>query len=193
MRTVALAATLFTTALTALTVGGCCTVPGQNDKQPSATKPGTTPIAATTPVTPGTERTAVPTSAEWAASPRLTTNGDDSCEAKKVREWIQVYCRHCANDVKKPGAICSDKYDFADPQMARGSKNGDISFYSKKNADKSSIAAHAAMYAQRLSSYPHWPEIADLPDCVECEVPASARPVEAPETTDRLPLLERQA
>ena len=55
------------------------------------------------------------------------------------------------------------------------------------------IAAHAAVYAQRLSSYPHWPEIADLPECVECEVPASARPVEAPETTDRLQLLKKAA
>ena len=55
------------------------------------------------------------------------------------------------------------------------------------------IAAHAAVYAQRLSSYPRWPEIDDLPECVECEVPASARPVESPETTDRLQLLKRAA
>lgn len=151
MRTVALAATLFTAALT---VSACCTVPGQNDKDPVAkTAKGGAPVvttAAPAPVTPGTERTPVPTSAEWAAVPRLTTNGDDSCEAKKVREWIQIYCRHCANDVRKPGAICSDKYDFADPQMARGSKNGDISFYSKKNPDKSSIVA--AVFPVRLGN-----------------------------------------
>ena len=54
-------------------------------------------------------------------------------------------------------------------------------------------SAHAAVYPQRLSSYPNWPEIDDLPECVECEVPASARPVEAPETTDRLQLLGRAA
>lgn len=151
MRPLTLAASIFTTSLAALTVAGCCTVPGQNDKGPAATaKPGAPPVATTAPVTPGTERTPVPTSAEWATSPRLTTNGDDSCEAKKVREWIQVYCRHCANDVKKPGAICSDKYDFADPQMARGSKNGDISFYSKKNPDKSSIVA--AVFPVRLGN-----------------------------------------
>ena len=149
MRSLTLAATFFTTSLF---LPACCTVPGQNDKEPVAsTAKGGAPVVATTaPVTPGTERSAVPTSAEWAASPRLTTNGDDSCEAKKVREWIQVYCRHCANDVKKPGAICSDKYDFADPQMARGSKNGDISFYSKKNPDKSSIVA--AVFPVRLGT-----------------------------------------
>ena len=61
------------------------------------------------------------------------------------------------------------------------------------DVNESQIAAHAAAYAQRLSSYPNWPEIDDLPDCVECEVPASARPVEAPETTDRLQPLERDA
>ena len=43
------------------------------------------------------------------------------------------------------------------------------------------LAEHAAVYAQRLSSYPAWPELADLDDCVDCEVPLSARP---PESTD---------
>lgn len=38
------------------------------------------------------------------------------------------------------------------------------------------IDAHAAVYAQRLASYPDWPEIAELPECIACEVPASARP-----------------
>ena len=38
------------------------------------------------------------------------------------------------------------------------------------------LAEHAAVYAQRLSSYPAWPELADLDDCVDCEVPTSARP-----------------
>jgi glutathione-regulated potassium-efflux system ancillary protein KefF len=38
------------------------------------------------------------------------------------------------------------------------------------------LAEHAAVYAQRLGSYPNWPELADLENCVECEVPTSARP-----------------
>ncbi len=38
------------------------------------------------------------------------------------------------------------------------------------------LADHAAIYAQRLSSYPDWPELAELDNCVDCEVPVSARP-----------------
>jgi glutathione-regulated potassium-efflux system ancillary protein KefF len=43
---------------------------------------------------------------------------------------------------------------------------------------ESALAEHAAMYAQRLSSYPHWPELDDLENCVDCEVPESARPAD---------------
>jgi glutathione-regulated potassium-efflux system ancillary protein KefF len=39
------------------------------------------------------------------------------------------------------------------------------------------IAAHAQVYAQRLASYPAWPELAELPECPECIVPAGARPI----------------
>jgi len=42
--------------------------------------------------------------------------------------------------------------------------------------DKSAVEAHAKVYAERLASYPGWPEIADLADCVVCEVPETARP-----------------
>ena len=38
------------------------------------------------------------------------------------------------------------------------------------------IAAHAALFADRLRSYPAWPELADLDACPLCEVPADARP-----------------
>ena len=38
------------------------------------------------------------------------------------------------------------------------------------------LAEHASVYAQRLSSYPAWPELLDLENCPECEVPVSARP-----------------
>lgn len=38
------------------------------------------------------------------------------------------------------------------------------------------IDAHAAVYAQRLASYPAWPELDELPECVACEVPLNARP-----------------
>ncbi len=40
------------------------------------------------------------------------------------------------------------------------------------------IREHGALYAERLLSYPQWPEIEELPDCVDCEVPLTARPLE---------------
>ena len=38
------------------------------------------------------------------------------------------------------------------------------------------IAAHAALFVDRLRSYPAWPELADLDSCPLCDVPADARP-----------------
>ncbi|HUR87888.1 MAG TPA: NAD(P)H-dependent oxidoreductase [Ramlibacter sp.] len=38
------------------------------------------------------------------------------------------------------------------------------------------IAQHAAVFAQRLASYPDWPELEDLPQCPACEVPQTDRP-----------------
>ena len=43
-------------------------------------------------------------------------------------------------------------------------------------AGADAIAAHAALFADRLRSYPAWPELAGLEDQEECEVPANARP-----------------
>jgi glutathione-regulated potassium-efflux system ancillary protein KefF len=40
------------------------------------------------------------------------------------------------------------------------------------------IDAHAQTYAQHLLDHPDWPELDDLPDCVACVVPESARPAE---------------
>jgi len=56
-------------------------------------------------------------------------------------------------------------------------------------ASAAEVEAHVALYADRLRSYPDWPELADVEDCVACEVPASARPPdeahgEAPEEAD---------
>jgi glutathione-regulated potassium-efflux system ancillary protein KefF len=45
------------------------------------------------------------------------------------------------------------------------------------------IQGHATVYAQRLSSWPDWPEIESLPPRIECEVPAIARP--APDGAQR--------
>lgn len=38
------------------------------------------------------------------------------------------------------------------------------------------IERDASLFAERLHAYPDWPELADLPACVACEVPESARP-----------------
>jgi len=38
------------------------------------------------------------------------------------------------------------------------------------------VEAHAKVYASRLLSYPHWPELASMEPPEECAVPADARP-----------------
>lgn len=38
------------------------------------------------------------------------------------------------------------------------------------------LDSEAKQYAAQLASYPDWPELADLPACPTCEVPAAARP-----------------
>jgi len=45
-------------------------------------------------------------------------------------------------------------------------------------ASREEIAEHAAVYGQRLASYPDWPELADMPECPACEVPSNARPAD---------------
>ncbi len=45
-------------------------------------------------------------------------------------------------------------------------------------AKEAEIAAHAATYVQRLADYPQWPELDQIEQCVDCEVPLSARPIE---------------
>lgn len=45
-------------------------------------------------------------------------------------------------------------------------------------ASEADIAAHAALFADRLARYPAWPELAELPECPACAVPADARPVD---------------
>ena len=40
------------------------------------------------------------------------------------------------------------------------------------------LRGHATVYAERLATYPDWPEIEELPACLQCEVPLTARPLE---------------
>ena len=43
-------------------------------------------------------------------------------------------------------------------------------------ASDQDIASHVQVFGERLGSYPDWPELADLPACPRCEVPAADRP-----------------
>jgi glutathione-regulated potassium-efflux system ancillary protein KefF len=43
-------------------------------------------------------------------------------------------------------------------------------------ASEAELAEHAATYAQRLASYPDWPELDELEACSPCIVPGDARP-----------------
>ena len=45
-------------------------------------------------------------------------------------------------------------------------------------ASDADLESHAETYAQRLADYPDWPELASVEDCVECEVPPTARPTD---------------
>jgi glutathione-regulated potassium-efflux system ancillary protein KefF len=43
------------------------------------------------------------------------------------------------------------------------------------------VQAHAQVFADRLASYPNWPEMDDLPACPACDVPTADRPAVATE------------
>ena len=47
-----------------------------------------------------------------------------------------------------------------------------------KRSDAATLEAHAELFAQRLLSYPHWPEIAEMDPVPPCDVPADARPAD---------------
>ncbi len=47
--------------------------------------------------------------------------------------------------------------------------------------DDAALHVHAETFAQRLASWPRWPEIAELGDGVSCEVPTGDRPAPHPE------------
>jgi glutathione-regulated potassium-efflux system ancillary protein KefF len=45
-----------------------------------------------------------------------------------------------------------------------------------RSASEEAVARHVAIFAQRLGSYPQWPELDQLEQCPACEVPATDRP-----------------
>ncbi len=66
---------------------------------------------------------------------------------------------------EQTAALCGMR--FLPPLMLHGAHK----------ASAADIQAHAATYAQRLQTYPAWPAIADLPECIACEVPLGTRPL----------------
>jgi glutathione-regulated potassium-efflux system ancillary protein KefF len=49
-------------------------------------------------------------------------------------------------------------------------------------AARKDVDAHVAMFRERLSTYPGWPELQDLETCVACPVPTTDRPAPEQET-----------
>lgn len=47
------------------------------------------------------------------------------------------------------------------------------------SASNEDVNAHVATFAERLQSYPRWPELDELESCVACEVPRADRPASA--------------
>ncbi len=47
------------------------------------------------------------------------------------------------------------------------------------HVEREALDQHVAAYRERLSSYPAWPELGELDECPDCEVPQGDRPDEA--------------
>ncbi|NVM87169.1 glutathione-regulated potassium-efflux system ancillary protein KefF [Variovorax sp. SG517] len=54
-------------------------------------------------------------------------------------------------------------------------------FYGARSAGEAAVKAHVETFAQRLGSYPEWPEIEEIDACVACPVPESDRPADSDE------------
>ena len=65
---------------------------------------------------------------------------------------------------EQTAALCGMR--FLPPLMLHGAHR----------ADEAEVAAHVGVYAQRLTSHPHWPELDQLLYGLACPVPEDARP-----------------
>ncbi|RZI92356.1 MAG: NAD(P)H dehydrogenase, partial [Variovorax sp.] len=54
-------------------------------------------------------------------------------------------------------------------------------FHGARSAPDAEVKAHVETFAERLGSYPDWPEIEEMGDCPACVVPASDRPLDGSE------------
>ena len=69
---------------------------------------------------------------------------------------------------EQTAALCGMR--FLPPMMLHGAHR----------VTRDEVAEHARTYAERLATYPDWPELGELAECVACEVPMNARPVDEP-------------
>jgi glutathione-regulated potassium-efflux system ancillary protein KefF len=51
-------------------------------------------------------------------------------------------------------------------------------FHGARSASEADVDAHVDVFAQRLGSYPEWPELEELDACIACPVPEADRPAE---------------
>lgn len=71
---------------------------------------------------------------------------------------------------EQTAALCGMR--FLPPMVLHGA-------HSAANED---VDTHVATFAERLQSYPNWPELEELGSCVACEVPNADRPNSADQT-----------
>lgn len=92
----------------------------------------------------------------------LTTGGADASYRPEGynRYFFDAFLPPC----EQTAALCGMR--FLPPLVMHGAHR----------AGATAIAEHAQVYAERLASYPGWPELDQMPDCVACEVPAGERP-----------------
>lgn len=80
----------------------------------------------------------------------------------------QGYNRHFFDAFLPPyeqtAALCGMR--FLPPLLLHGART----------ATDDAVAAHVAIFEERLRTYPRWRELQDLPQCPACDVPASDRP-----------------
>jgi glutathione-regulated potassium-efflux system ancillary protein KefF len=65
---------------------------------------------------------------------------------------------------EQTAALCGMR--FLPPMLLHGANS----------VSETEVAQHIETFRQRLQSYPRWPELDDLDNCTDCEVPAADRP-----------------
>jgi glutathione-regulated potassium-efflux system ancillary protein KefF len=119
----------------------------------------------------GTGGTALAGKALWLAA---TTGGPEA--SYHPSSYNRYFFDAFLPPYEQTAALCGMR--FLPPLMLHGART----------ASASEVDAHVDTFAQRLASYPDWPEIDALGDCPTCSVPAEDRP---PPSDDDGPSLHR--